>query len=100
MARDAFETDVGGELRDRYGRPEYVLTPKHAALVPTDTTRGYQPTDGDGRLQIPIQDANGNDLTVVLATDTRADPTSPIVAPVAPRNRALRDFVSVMDYAP
>jgi hypothetical protein len=31
-------------------------------------------------------------------SDTSSDPTSPIAAPSSPRNRALRDFVSVLDY--
>jgi hypothetical protein len=30
--------------------------------------------------------------------DTSTDPTSPIQAPASPRNRALRDFLSVLDY--
>lgn len=100
MARDQFEYDVGGELRDKYGRVQYVLTPKHTAPTSTDSERAYTPTDADGRQQIIIQDSTGHDLATSVVTDSSTDSTSPIIpaSPANHYNRALRDFVSVLDY--
>lgn len=67
MARDQYEYDVGGEIRDRYGRPETVLVPKHTTPLSTDTIRAYQPADADGRPHVVMQDANGNDLATTMA---------------------------------
>lgn len=67
MARDALELDVGGELRDRFGRPEIQVVSKHFTPLTTDVQRGYQPADQDGRVQQVMSDWLGNDLSESIA---------------------------------
>lgn len=85
MSRDQFEYDVGGRLQDRYGRDQLVLVEKHQAPLSTDTQRGYEPTDEDGRRQVVLlSGATGANLLSVesggVRNSTAADPinTSPI----------------------
>lgn len=62
MSLDQFEQLFGAEVRDRYGRPEYILVPKHFAPGVGDAQRVYDPTDGDGRPQICLLKADGTDF--------------------------------------
>jgi hypothetical protein len=66
MSRDAFEFDIGGLLHDQYGRQELLVVQKHVAPATTDSQRGYEPTDGDGRKQIVLLDNTGFDVFSTL----------------------------------
>lgn len=63
MARDADEVRDGGILRDKYGRPEYIVTAKHAAPATSDTLEAGTLIDADGRPQIVLLNANGTVFT-------------------------------------
>lgn len=57
MAADQYEHQVGYELRDRYGRRQFVVKTQHAALASTDIPGSDAVYDADGREQIVLTGA-------------------------------------------